>query len=79
MSGCSSRLVVDAGDAIGDKDRPIADARQVVEAHYSRGAILSSILGALRDMGSEVTTLAPSDLAPVDEFNVGGRAPRHPG
>lgn len=73
MSGCSSRLVVDAGDAIGDKDRPIADARQVVEAHYCRGGILSSILSALRDMGSEITTLAPSDLAPVDEFHVGGR------
>ena len=49
------------------------DALQAVEAHYSRGGILSSILGALRDMGSEITTLAPRDLSPVDEFHVGGR------
>src|SRR5262245_26442575 len=49
------------------------DAPQAVEAHYTRGGILGSILRALRDMGSEVTTLTPSDLAPVDEFHVVGR------
>jgi ubiquinone/menaquinone biosynthesis C-methylase UbiE len=52
--------------------RAMEDALQAIEAHYSRGGILSSILLALRDMGSEAGTLAPSDLAPVDEFHVGG-------
>lgn len=49
------------------------DAQKAVEAHYGRGGILSSILGALRDMGRDLSTLVPSDLAPVDEFHVGGR------
>ena len=49
------------------------DAQKAVEAHYSRGGILDSILRVLRDMGRDLRTLAPSDLAPVDEFHVGGR------
>src|SRR5262245_26844406 len=49
------------------------DAQKAVEAHYSRGGILNSILSALRDMGRDLRTLVPSDLAPVDEFHIGGR------
>ena len=50
------------------------DVPRVVEAHYGRGGILDSILRVLHDMGSgTLHALAPRDLAPVDEFHVGGR------
>jgi len=49
------------------------NARNSVENHYGRGDILNSILRALRDMGKDVTQLAPADLAPVDEFHIRGR------
>lgn len=47
--------------------------QQHVDRHYGRGAVLNSILGALRDSGKDVTQLAPADLAPVDEFHIRGR------
>lgn len=48
-------------------------ALQAIEAHYTRGGILDSILRTLRDMGRNITSLTPSELAPVDEIHVGGR------
>ena len=44
-----------------------------VEQHYGRGAIIDAILDALRAMGKDGATLAPADLAAVDEFHVRGR------
>ena len=44
-----------------------------VERHYARGGILGAILGALGQMGKDVTRLEPQDLAPVDEFHIRGR------
>lgn len=48
-------------------------AQQHVDRHYGRGEVLNSILGALRDSGKDVTQLALTDLAPVDEFHIRGR------
>jgi ubiquinone/menaquinone biosynthesis C-methylase UbiE len=45
-----------------------------VERHYAREGILDSILSALRQMGKDVTSLTPADLAPVDAFHIRGRA-----
>lgn len=47
--------------------------REQVEQHYSRGRILDSILGALRESGKDLARLKPEDLAPVDEFHIRGR------
>jgi MPBQ/MSBQ methyltransferase len=51
----------------------MSDVREKVEQHYTRGRILDSILGALREAGKDLTRLKPEDLAPVDEFHVRGR------
>lgn len=48
-------------------------AHEHVESHYGRGAILNSILSALRKMGKDTARLVPADLAPVDEFHIRGR------
>lgn len=45
----------------------------VVE-HYSHGALEQRILGALAVMGADPEHLEPDQLAPVDEFHVGGRS-----
>jgi len=47
--------------------------REQVEQHYTQGRILDSILGALRETGTDLARLTPEDLAPVDEFHVRGR------
>ncbi len=44
-----------------------------VERHYGRETLMDSILGALRELGKDLGRLAPSDLAPVDEFHIRGR------
>lgn len=51
----------------------MGNARNSVENHYGRGEILDSILHVLREMGKDVTKLALTDLAPVDEFHIRGR------
>jgi ubiquinone/menaquinone biosynthesis C-methylase UbiE len=44
-----------------------------VEQHYTQGALLDTILDALRRMGKDSERLTAADLAPVDEFHIGGR------
>lgn len=51
----------------------MSDVQEKVEQHYTRGRILDSILGALREAGKDLTRLKPEDLAAVDEFHVRGR------
>lgn len=45
-----------------------------VALHYSHGTLEAAILQALGAMGKDIDHLTPADLAPVDEFHVGGRA-----
>lgn len=44
-----------------------------VAAHYTRGNLLAAIESGLADLGKSGSGLLPADLAPVDEFHVGGR------
>jgi SAM-dependent methyltransferase len=49
------------------RDRDIA-------SHYRHGALLQAIDQALIAAGKDPRHLSPEDLAPVDEFHIGGRA-----
>jgi ubiquinone/menaquinone biosynthesis C-methylase UbiE len=46
---------------------------QAVARHYAHGSLEEAILKALALAGKDVNSLTPKDLAPVDEFHVGGR------
>jgi len=49
------------------------DDGRLVERHYTRGTLAEAILELLATGGKELDRLSPGDLAPVDEFHVGGR------
>jgi SAM-dependent methyltransferase len=42
--------------------------------HYSQGALKQSIMAALQSAGRDIEKLSVDDLAPFDEFHIGGRA-----
>jgi len=44
-----------------------------VAHHYTHGGLEAAIRGALAAMGKDPASLGPHDLAPVDEFHIGGR------
>jgi ubiquinone/menaquinone biosynthesis C-methylase UbiE len=44
-----------------------------IAAHYAQGGLEQAILAALAASGKDPDRLTPDDLAPVDEFHVGGR------
>ena len=46
---------------------------RTVAQHYTHGALERTVLDALRAAGKDPDRLEPSDLAPVDEFHIGGR------
>jgi ubiquinone/menaquinone biosynthesis C-methylase UbiE len=46
---------------------------QSVAQHYAHGALETVILQALTAAGKDINNLEPADLAPVDEFHIGGR------
>ncbi len=45
-----------------------------VAGHYAHGALAEAIRQALAAAGCDPARLAPRDLAPVDEFHIGGQA-----
>jgi ubiquinone/menaquinone biosynthesis C-methylase UbiE len=49
------------------------DAERQVAQHYSHGTLQQTILEALNAAGKDVDRLQHADLAPVDEFHIGGR------
>lgn len=49
------------------------DLDQSIARHYAHGTLETAILGALAAAGKNPDTLTPGDLAPVDEFHIGGR------
>lgn len=51
----------------------MAAIAESVERHYGRGHILEAIVAALRTEAKDPEQLAPTDLAPVDEFHIRGR------
>jgi MPBQ/MSBQ methyltransferase len=50
------------------------DLEQEVARHYGRGDITKPILDGLKSAGVDIDSLSLEDLAPVDEFHIGGRA-----
>ncbi len=46
---------------------------QRIASHYAHGSLAQSIRAALVEAGKNPERLQPEDLAPVDEFHVGGR------
>lgn len=48
------------------------NTEEKVAGHYSRGKLEDAILAAAQIAGKEMTQLTAADLAPVDEFHVGG-------
>jgi ubiquinone/menaquinone biosynthesis C-methylase UbiE len=59
--------------AFSIKQGRIMSAEEHVAAHYTPGMLESKILGALRSAGKNLDQLGTGDLAPVDDFHVGGR------
>ncbi len=49
------------------------EIEQVVARHYAHGSLEEAILNALVAGGKDLNHLTPKDLAPVDEFHIGGR------
>lgn len=46
---------------------------QLVANHYAHGALLKAISDGVAKLGKTTTTVTMDDLAPVDEFHIGGR------
>src|SRR5882672_8021008 len=46
---------------------------QTVAQHYTHGSLEAAILDGLRLSGKDPERIDPDDLAPVDEFHIGGR------
>jgi len=46
---------------------------QTVAQHYSHGSLEAAILDGLRLCGKDPNRINPDDLAPADEFHIGGR------
>jgi len=46
---------------------------QQVSTHYTAGNLEQKILGALRDAGKDPAHLSSDDIAPLDNFHLGGR------
>jgi ubiquinone/menaquinone biosynthesis C-methylase UbiE len=49
------------------------NTEQQVARHYSHGWLEQAIFAALKTTGKDSDVLAHADLAPVDEFHIGGR------
>lgn len=47
--------------------------KKTVVAHYTHGSLLEAIVAGLRALGKTPATVLLEDLAPVDEFHIGGR------
>jgi ubiquinone/menaquinone biosynthesis C-methylase UbiE len=50
------------------------DLESAVARHYASGDLSSRLLAAMAAAGLDPDRLAPEQLAPVDEFHIGGRA-----
>jgi ubiquinone/menaquinone biosynthesis C-methylase UbiE len=51
-----------------------AAVRSRVADHYARGNLVAAIRDGLTRLGKTESTVTAEDLAPVDEFHIGGRA-----
>jgi SAM-dependent methyltransferase len=51
----------------------VSDIETAVARHYGNAELLARILAGLEASGADLDRLRPDDLAPVDEFHIGGR------
>ncbi len=51
----------------------MSDIETAVARHYGNAELLARILAGLEASGADLDRLRPDDLAPVDEFHIGGR------
>ena len=49
------------------------DDQHRVSEHYTHGSLIDAIKSAIGVLGKSIDTLTVDDLAPVDEFHIGGR------
>ena len=49
------------------------DDSKAVAQHYSQGGLLAAIESGLAQLGKTPTNVTMEDLAPIDEFHIGGR------
>ena len=47
--------------------------QQDVSDHYTRGNLVAAIRGGVEALGKTIDTITIDDLAPVDEYHIGGR------
>jgi ubiquinone/menaquinone biosynthesis C-methylase UbiE len=47
---------------------------ETIATHYGRGELLGTIRAGVQRLGRSLDTVSVEDLAPVDEFHIGGRA-----
>jgi len=59
-------------ETMGTETTDMSTEQSVVQ-HYSHGSLEQAILDGLVAAGKDPDKLAPEDLAPVDEFHIGGR------
>lgn len=53
----------------------MSEQDEAVRAHYGRKGLAAGILEALEKAGKDLTALTLEDLAPIEEFHIGGRRP----
>ncbi len=46
---------------------------KAVSEHYLHGDLLKAIQAAISELGKTIDSITIEDLAPVDEFHIGGR------
>jgi SAM-dependent methyltransferase len=51
----------------------MSPTREEIAEHYHRAGLLNIILDGLYASGKKLDALQPADLAPVDQFHIGGR------
>src|SRR5882724_10689686 len=70
---CGHRGLSHAPSGVTFSGSDIMTVETSVAEHYSHGSLEHAILTALEASGKNLAQLTPADLAPVDEFHVGGR------
>jgi ubiquinone/menaquinone biosynthesis C-methylase UbiE len=48
-------------------------AQEEISIHYTHGSLAAAIRGGIEKIGKTIESLTIDDLAPVDEFHIGGR------
>jgi ubiquinone/menaquinone biosynthesis C-methylase UbiE len=51
-----------------------SETHSAVADHYARGGLIEAIRAGLAGIGKSESTVTAEDLAPIDEFHIGGRA-----